>query len=112
MIPGRYDPAPIEVGTAWADDVFKFLQADGSAWNLTGVVITMVFRDTNGAVKLTLSDGSGLTINRAAGTVAPVVTNAQSAALGVGSFKYDLYFEYPAGITKSRQTGILEVERK
>jgi hypothetical protein len=59
---------------------FELVSSDGSPFDLTGIVASAVFHPAG----LVLTSGAGLTINATAGTVALLLTGAQTAPLRTG----------------------------
>ena len=73
------------------DQTFTITQG-GTALNLTGYSASMQVREAADATAtlLSLTSGTGITLGGTAGTVAVVITSAQSSALSAGSYAYDL----------------------
>jgi len=73
------------------DQTFNITQG-GTALNLTGYTSRMQVREAadSTATLLSLTDGAGITLGGTAGSVAVVITSAQSSAIASGSFAYDL----------------------
>lgn len=92
-----YNPEPIRRGCAWNADTFLYKNTDGSAVNINGFTPKVVIYDSNGAVKFTLLNGSGLTVNDAAGSVKPVLTDAQVLSVPAGTYKYTYFLTAPGG---------------
>lgn len=62
----------------------------GSAYSLVGATATFIIYERNGTAALSLSSGSGLTINGAAGTIDLDITNAQIVALSTQEYNYEM----------------------
>jgi len=73
------------------DQTFTITQ-DGTALNLTGYTSRMQVREAadSTAILLSLTSGTGIALGGTAGTVAVVITSAQSSAIPSGSYAYDL----------------------
>jgi hypothetical protein len=73
------------------DQTFTITQG-GTALNLTNYSASMQVREAADAtaILLSLTSGTGITLGGTAGTVAVVITSAQSSALSAGSYAYDL----------------------
>jgi hypothetical protein len=73
------------------DQTFTITQG-GTALNLTGYTASMQVREAadSTAILLSLTSSSGITLGGTAGTVAVVITSAQSSAIPSGSYAYDL----------------------
>lgn len=90
-------PLYLEQGATYTSPTYTVKKGDGSLENLTGWTALMKIRTSPygsgsnpGTVLLTLTDGSGITLGGAAGTVIIGITHAQTLALLFGTFWYDL----------------------
>lgn len=85
-------PGTLNVTTYYKGDYsirFTFTQ-DGDVYPLTDVTAaTFVISEKNGTAALTLSSGSGLTINGAGGYIDMAITNAQIVALYSQEYNYE-----------------------
>jgi len=73
------------------DQTFTVTQG-GTALNFTGYSAAMQVREAadSTATLLSLTSDSGITLGGTAGSVAVVITSAQSSAISSGSYAYDL----------------------
>jgi hypothetical protein len=76
--------------------VFNFTSG-GSAYPLTGASAAFVIYEKNGTAALTLSGGSGLTINEAGGSITLGITNAQMVALATQEYNYEFILTLTGG---------------
>lgn len=80
------------------DFAFQFaFTSGGSPYVLTGASASFVIYEKNGTAALTLSGGSGLTINGAAGTIDLAITNAQIVALATQEYNYEFILTLSGG---------------
>jgi hypothetical protein len=76
--------------------VFNFTSG-GTAYPLTGAGAAFVIYEKNGTAALTLSGGSGLTINEAGGSITLGITNAQMVALATQEYNYEFILTLSGG---------------
>lgn len=77
------------------------LTVSGSPVNLTGYTAAMKVRATPAAdAVLSLTNGSGITLGGAAGTVAVVITATQTTAIPAGQYLYDLKLTSAGVVTR------------
>jgi hypothetical protein len=89
------------------DRTFTVTQG-GTALNLTGYSAAMQVREAadSTATLLSLTSGSGITLGGTAGSVAVVITSAQSSAIASGSYAYDLELFSGAQVTRLLQGAV------
>lgn len=89
------------------DTTFTF-RIDGNPVNLTGYTALMKLRtEPSGDAILSLSNGSGITLGGAAGTIAVAITATQMTALEAGSYLYDLKLTQASTVTRLLQGSFL-----
>ena len=76
--------------------VFNFTSG-GSAYPLTGASAAFVIYEKNGTAALSLSGGSGLTINEAGGYITLAITNTQMVALATQEYNYEFILTLSGG---------------
>ena len=76
--------------------VFNFTSG-GTAYPLTGASAAFVIYEKNGTAALTLSGGSGLTINEAGGSITLGITNTQMVALATQEYNYEFILTLSGG---------------
>lgn len=76
--------------------VFNFTSG-GSVYPLTGASAAFVIYEKNGTAALTLSGGSGLTINEAGGSITLGITNTQMVALATQEYNYEFILTLSGG---------------
>lgn len=84
-------PAALPIVVYYKGDVsmrFNFTSG-GSTYPLTGATAAFVISEKNGTAALSLSGGSGLTINEAGGYIDLAITNAQIIALASQEYNYE-----------------------
>ena len=82
---------PIKVKRSRSYDRTFTYKINGSAVNLTGYSATMNVRKVAGSTAiLTLTNGSGITLGGALGTVTIALTPAQTDAFAAGEYYYDV----------------------
>lgn len=84
-------PAALPIVVYYKGDVsmrFNFTSG-GSTYPLTGATAAFVISEKNGTAALSLSGGSGLTINEAGGYIDLAITNAQIVALASQEYNYE-----------------------
>lgn len=103
--PGSYN-FTLYQGADW-DRTFTVTQG-GTALNLTGYTAAMQVREAadSTATLLSLTSGSGITLGGTAGSVAVVITSAQSSAIASGSYAYDLELISGAQVTRLLQGAV------
>jgi hypothetical protein len=103
--PGSYN-FTLYQGADW-DRTFTVTQG-GTALNLTGYTAAMQVREAadSTATLLSLTSGSGITLGGTAGSVAVVITSAQSSAMASGSYAYDLELISGAQVTRLLQGAV------
>lgn len=107
--PGTYNITAYQ-GASF-DRTFSITQS-GSALNLTGYTSAMQVREAadSTATLVSLTNGTGITLGGTAGTVAIVISAAQSSAIPAGSYAYDLEIAAGAGVvTRLLQGGFTVV---
>jgi len=107
--PGTYNITAYQGATF--DRTFSITEG-GTALNLTGYTSAMQVRSAADATAtlVSLTSGSGITLGGTAGTIAIVVTAAQSSAIPAGSYAYDLEITAGAGqVTRLLQGGFTVV---
>ena len=94
---GRHD-LTIEQGATFRR-TFTWKDAAGTPVNLTGYTAAMQVRTSPNAPAplIALTDGAGITLGGAAGTIAVLMTDEQTDALPHGKWKWDLKLTSPAG---------------
>ena len=86
--PATYN-ATVPCGSSW-DRTFTWT-IDGTAVNWTGYTAKLQVKEhLNSDAVLTLTNGNGITLGGAAGTVTVAITATQSGAVTPGTYIYDL----------------------
>lgn len=100
LMAGRYDPV-IEQGATWSRTA-TYRDSSKALVNLSGYTSRMQIRRAPGATDtlVSLTDGQGITLGGAAGTIVMALTATQTAALPAGTWWYDL--ELVSGATVIR----------
>jgi hypothetical protein len=97
--PGTYN-ITCPQGATW-DRTFT-VNVGGTALNLTGYTAAMQVRESAdaGTAIISLTNGSGITLGGTAGTIAVVISSAQTAGAASGSYSYDLELNSGGTITR------------
>lgn len=100
MTAGRYD-FTIYNGADWTQ-VWTVKDSSGTAVNLTGYSSSLVIKERpeSSSTLLTLTESAGITLGGAAGTITPVLTDTQVAALPTAKLFY--YLTITTGSTTTR----------
>lgn len=77
--------------------VFSFTSG-GAAYPLTGASASFIIYEKNGTAALSLSGGSGLTIDEAGGDITLAITNAQIVALATQEYNYEFIVTLSGGV--------------
>lgn len=85
---------------------------DNTAVDLTNYTARMQIRNARyGAPLLSLTNGSGITLGGAAGTIIVALTATQTAALPTGALLYDLELVHSSGVVTNLVRGKMTVIR-
>lgn len=77
----------------------RYVDSNGAAINLSGYSAKLQVKETyDGTALVTLTQLAGLAIDGAAGTITITFTAAQTGALAVGIYLYDLQITSPGGV--------------
>ena len=78
------------------------IQTGNTLWNLTGYTATMTIRPFVGSntTTLVLTNGSGITLGGAAGTVAISISSAVTADLNPSRYSYDFVLNSGSVVTR------------
>ena len=100
----------IDQGADWYI-TFIYEQPNGSPVNITNYTAALQVRTSPLAktAVLSLTTGSGITINGSTGTLNIHATNAQTAAITNGKYAYDLEITSPQNVVTRLVQGTVEV---
>lgn len=98
MTAGIYDIV-IEKGATW-NPVFTWKDSAGTAVNLTGYSARLQIREkvTSSSALVSLTSASGITLGGTAGTISPLISASDTAALSFTTGVYDLELVSGGGI--------------
>lgn len=98
MTAGIYDIV-IEKGATW-NPVITWKDSAGAAINLTGYSARLQIREkvTSSSALVSLTSSSGITLGGAAGTITPLISSTDTAALSFTTGVYDLELISGSGV--------------
>jgi len=99
----------VEQGATWTR-VLTVRDAAGALLNLTGYTSKMQARNRADALKIDLSNVSGMTLGGAAGTITVTITAATTAALVVEPLTFDMTITSAAGVVTRLVQGRMSVD--
>lgn len=92
IIPGQYDSWEIYRGATFSTTL-TYRDSSNALVDLTGYTARLQLkssRSLDAAALITLTSGSGITLGGAAGTIAIVITDEQTATLAAGTVYYSV----------------------
>lgn len=112
MTAGIYDIV-IEQGATW-NPVFTWKDSAGAAINLTGYSARLQIREkvTSSTTLVSLTSASGITLGGAAGTIAPLLTATETAALNFATGVYDLELVSGSGVVYRLLQGRVKLSKE
>lgn len=112
MPAGKYNGFLIEQGADFAPGEITWKDANETPINLTGYTARMdIKKDVNSSAIITLTTENGrITLGGAAGTIALTIVSADTDALPVGNYKYDMELVSGSGTVTRLLEGSVSVK--